>query len=330
MLDPYIQRTLVQTSLIVIMSIGFTWTYMVEKFPNFAQTAFATLGTLLTYHLAVFYGLTPYQSLPVSMISCGLLGALIYLLVVRPIKRYGSREITLTFAFFSFALMIGSITNIYSYWLMFTGGSGNGFMLGWMDFEVGGIPGVVYAAPTVAFTLILLLFLFLRYVKLGIAIRAVAEDEELSGTFGVDTLRVHLASWFMTGALAGLAGGILPLFRSTGLGGNDDFLITVMAGSIMGGLNSISGAMLGGAIVSISKDLVNSLLIAVWGIRMEGFVTLIPIVFIFVILMLQPNGIVAWATGPHNPRETLHNTLIRAQTTITDIQESLKSLRRTV
>jgi len=330
MLDPYIQRTLIQTSLIVIMSIGFTWTYMVEKFPNFAQTAFATLGTLLTYHLAFFYGLTPYESLPVSMISCGLLGALIYILVVRPIKRYGSREITLTFAFFSFALMLSSITNIYSYWLTFTVGPVNGFMLGRMDFNVGGIPGVVYAAPAMASTLILLLFLFLRYVKLGIAIRAVAEDEELSGTFGVDTLRVHIASWFMTGALAGLAGGILPLFRSTVLGANDDFLVTVMAGSVIGGLNSIFGAMLGGALVSISKDMINSLLITLWGIRMEGFVTLIPIIFIFVILMLQPNGVVAWATGPHNPRETLRNTIIIARAIFTDIHESLKRLRRTV
>lgn len=60
-------------------------------------------------------------------------------------------------------------------------------------------------------TLVLLLHLFLTRYRFGIALRATAENEDLASSLGVNIFRVHVASWFISGALASLAGGIIPL-----------------------------------------------------------------------------------------------------------------------
>jgi len=318
MLDPYSQSTIIQTSLIVIFTIGFTWTYLVEKFPNFAQVALASLSTIITYHLVNFYGWTPYQALPVTTIVGSLVGAILYIAIVRPMKRQSSLEISLTFTFFVLAIIIGSIISLYSYWFLITKGYQTlGFILSNFDFHYDGAPGIVYVAPTIALILSILLVILMKYGKQGIAIRAVAEDETLARSLGINTFNIHLLSWLITGALTGLAGGILPLWTSTDLGFRDSFLIIVMAGSVVGGLESMTGAIIGGIIVSFTQKSLAIFLITNIGLSVGWFESLIPPLFIISVLMLYPNGIVEWITGPHNPKETLKVTFISIRESLT-------------
>ena len=50
-------------SILVMLCIGFTFTYMMEKFPNFAHTSFASLGTICTYYLVRFFGFSLRQTI---------------------------------------------------------------------------------------------------------------------------------------------------------------------------------------------------------------------------------------------------------------------------
>ena len=59
MLSPVVVGALIQTGIVVILCVGFTFTYMVEKFPNFAHTGFATLGVMTSHALVKLYGLNP-------------------------------------------------------------------------------------------------------------------------------------------------------------------------------------------------------------------------------------------------------------------------------
>ena len=308
MLAPAAISALIQTGVVIILCVGFTFTYMVEKFPNFAHTALATFGTVLSYTLVRILGFNPYVALPFSVLFCGLLSMGLYLLIVRPIKATGAREITMTFAFFALAQVMSSIVNVYSYWFMLNQGHPTqGFSLVSYDFRYQDYPGVLIVILPLCTILVISLWVFLTKVKQGIAFRAVAEDEALASGLGINTPNVHLLTWLLTGALAGLAGGLIPLWRYTGLGYNDEFLMLVMAGSVVGGINSVTGAVVGGLLAATSQKVLGALAIAIYGVDASAYEALYPTILIATILMLQPEGVM----GFFNNSKTILATLKR-------------------
>ena len=316
-----VSNTIINISLLVILCIGFTFTFMMEKFPNFAHTSYASIGTVVAFYLVRFYGFSPYQTWPVAVLVCGLLGVLLYVCIVRPIKAQGMREITLTFTFYIMSHVISKVLAIFSYWLLVNKGvQSSGFMLRNYDFRVNGLPGIGYVAPVTVLLLVAALNVFLYVSKFGIAMRATAEDEFLAASLGVNVHRVHVASWFLSGALAGLAGAIIPLWIGTRIDYSDALLVNVMAGSVLGGLTSITGAIVGGfLVVSVKKSLVYALMMA-FGPWVGMYEELIPIVLLFTVLAIEPNGIMAFKwrevsvhgikDSLRRLRETLRNLLL--------------------
>ncbi len=223
-----------------------------------------------------------------------MLGVLLYVLVVRPIKAQGMREITLTFTFYIISQMISMVLAIFSYWLLVSMGvQSYGFLLRNYDFRVNGLPGIGFVAPVTVLLLVAALNVFLYVSKFGIAMRATAEDEFLASSLGVNIHRVHVASWFISGALAGLAGAIIPLWIGTSIDYSDILLVNVMAGSVLGGLTSITGAIVGGLLVATAKKSLTYVLMKALGTWVGGYEELIPIVLLFTILAIEPNGIMA-------------------------------------
>jgi len=255
--------TIVNVSLLVILCIGFTFTYMMEKFPNFAHTSFASIGTAVTYYLVKFYG-------------------------------WIFNDITLTFTFYIVSRIIVQFLAIFSYWILrSTIYQSNGFVLYTSDFRWNGIQGVGIVAPLTVLFLIIILEGFLKYSKHGIAMKATAENEHLSMSLGVNVPMVHIASWFISGSLAALAGSIIPMWLTTSVDFSDTLLISVMAGSVLGGLNSIRGAIIGGVLTGVSKKAITWVLMSKISVNMGSYEGLIPILFLFVILAIEPNGLTA-------------------------------------
>jgi branched-chain amino acid transport system permease protein len=303
---------LVQVGVVVLLSVGFTFTYMVEKFPNFAHTAIATLGTIVTFTMVRIYGFNPYQTLPVSTLACGFIGLGLYLFLVRPLRSTGAKEITLTFAFFVIAQIIGSLVSIYSYWFLYSQDyPAAGFSVQAFDFTWFSYRGVFIVTLLMIIILVASLYYFFTRVKYGIALRAVAEDEALASSLGVNIFTVHLLSWFLTGALAGLAGTIIPLWAYTRLGYTDQLLVVVMAGSVVGGLNSVAGAVVGGILVSIVQKIFSEVAMYFFGMGFIGYEGLYPIIFIFVVLMIEPEGIMGAFSKGNSTLITVKNVLDR-------------------
>jgi len=294
MSTPLITSTVINVSLLMILCIGFTFTYMIEKFPNFAHTGYASIGTMIVFYLVRLQGLNPYLAWPVATLCGGVVGVILYLGLVKPMKARGLREITLTFTSYIISQMISSILAIFSYWLLVDQGiTSTGFMLRAFDFSIGGVPGIEVTAPVLVLILIILLSLFLYRSKFGIAMRATTEDEELAANLGVNVKNIHIASWFISGALAALAGAMLPMWRATSVNFSDELLVMVMAGSVMGGLGGIYGAIIGGLLVATSQNLLTYLLIQVFGIWVANYESLMPIIFLFTVLAIEPNGLMA-------------------------------------
>jgi branched-chain amino acid transport system permease protein len=291
--------------MVVLLCIGFTFTYQIEGFPNFAHIGFTLIGTTITFTMTKLLGINPYLSWPVSMFLCGLLGVAFYVFLVNPIKRRRDGNIAITIAFYALSNVIETVVGVYSYWIVISRHeTTRGFVLKKFDFTFLGIPGVAIMTPLASVCLVVVLYVFLSRTRFGLAIRAVSENEDLSAVFGINTGRIHMASWFIVGALAGLAGSIIPLWTSMRGSFGGEMLVTVMAGSIIGGLDSIYGAVIGGVLITLFQEGLTFVvmnfethgrpLLIDFSLIILGFSKLIPIIFIFVILMLMPEGITGY------------------------------------
>jgi branched-chain amino acid transport system permease protein len=222
----------------------------------------------------------------------GLVSVVIYLLVVRPIQRSGGGGIQITFAMFALTYIINSVLATFSFWVMVTQDfTSYGFVLRRLDFSIYGLPGSLFMVPLLCIVLVTLLHLFLTRSKGGIAIRATADDPNLATSLGINVFRIHLASWFMTGALAGLAGAALPLWQPTSLEGSDRLMMNVIAGSVLGGLDNVYGAIIGGLFLAFTQRVLPTLLMRAFGTWIGTYITLVPLLIIIAVLFIEPQGL---------------------------------------
>ncbi|ADQ66860.1 branched-chain amino acid ABC transporter permease [Halogeometricum borinquense] len=137
----------------------------------------------------------------------------------------------------------------------------------------------------VAGGLMLGVHLLLQRTKLGKAMRAMADNEDLARVTGIPTERVVRSVWVIGGGLTGVAGYMFVLWKGT-LGFNDGWLLLLLifAAVILGGIGSIYGAIAGGLVIGLTASL-SVLWIPSAFARAAAFVVMI------VILLVKPSGL---------------------------------------
>jgi branched-chain amino acid transport system permease protein len=134
------------------------------------------------------------------------------------------------------------------------------------------------------------LFWFYRYTRHGLAMRAVALDQEAALTQGVSVGSVFAMSWALAGALAAVAGTLL----ATSAGVDRQLWIVALVALpaiILGGLDSLEGAVVGGLAVGVVESLVGSYQrdLAPW--LGDNFAVVSPYVLMLLVLLARPHGI---------------------------------------
>ncbi|HUS79545.1 MAG TPA: branched-chain amino acid ABC transporter permease [Patescibacteria group bacterium] len=302
-----IMSTVMYASLLVLMSIGFTFTHKLERFPNFAHVSFASIGTLFVYSLVRIWGYSPYPSLVLSAMLNGFIGVGMYLILVRPMDEAGTSSIHKSFAMYALSYVITTILLMYSYWILATFHFQTyGFVIRRFDIILFGLPGILVVAPTLSVILVVSIHLFLTRSRLGIAVRATAENSKLASSLGVNIFQIHLLSWFIGGALAGFAGGALSLWQATNLDNPDSLMVNILASSILGGLDSIYGSIIGGVFIAFTQRMLPTLLMRVFGVWIAWWTGIIPIAVIVLVQLIIPEGIGGLFTG-QNPAQRLRN-----------------------
>jgi branched-chain amino acid transport system permease protein len=309
-------NTVMYASTLILLSIGFTFIHTIEKFPNLAHVSYASFGALFVFSLVRILGLNPYVAIPLASLMSGIVGVFIYLLIVRPMKEAGTSAIHITFAMFALSYIIETILLIYSFWIMLNYPFYTyGFLLRRYDTRIFDLPGITVVAPILCVTIVTIIHLFLTRNRYGIAIRAVSEDPKLASSLGVNIFRVHVLSWFVTGALAGLAGAALSLWQATSIERADALMANVLAASILGGLNNFYGAIIGGIVIALTQRLLPGFFIRIFGIWIAWYTPLIPIILIVTVQLLMPEGVAGFLTGNPGPLERARRLLSRASGT---------------
>jgi branched-chain amino acid transport system permease protein len=149
------------------------------------------------------------------------------------------------------------------------------------------VPQIYAWALAIAALAVVLLTLFFRFSRQGIALRAAADDQQAAMSMGIRISWAFALSWALSASVAA-AGGIL-LGNLTGVNFTlADIGLQVFPVVILGGLDSIPGAILGGLIIGILQNLASGYLDPCVG---GGLKNVFPFFILVFILMLKPYGL---------------------------------------
>jgi len=286
-------RALIFSSLLTLLSIGLTLTYLTTKVPNFAHGTFAAVGAYVTLTTVKLWHANPYQYLFLAPIICGLIALAQYLIVFRQLIRRGATIVTLMITTLAIEFILLATINIYADYLsrVFKISRSRYFLFSSYDIRIAGQRGLLIIAPILAAITVTALYLVLTRTRFGVAMRAAIEDPSLASVIGINVNMVYSVAWFIAGALGGLSGALLPLWFP----GNPDMgsriIVSVFAASTIGGIYSIYGAVLGGFIIGLAEVLGTSSLAIVLGPWIIPYRPLIPLIAIGITLLLAPSGI---------------------------------------
>ena len=292
MIDPLLSGAIIFSSLIALLSLGLTLTYLTTKVSNFAHGAFAAIGAYLSLTVVNFFEGHIYQYLFLALIVGGLVGISQYILVFKPLIRRGASNVVLMVATIGIELVLLAILNIYADYLSKVHKIySRFFLLKELDITIAGESGLLVVAPALTIITATVLYIVLTKTKFGIAMRAAIEDPSLASVMGINVDRVYTISWFIAGGLGTLSGALLPLWTPGFPEMSARLIVGVFAASIIGGLYSIYGAILGGYLVGLSEVLGTSFLVSIVGAEVIPYRSLIPLIAIIVTLLLAPKGI---------------------------------------
>ncbi len=309
MLDPTITNSIIYGSLLGLMCVGLTATYLTTKVPNFAVADFVVVGIYASSAAFILWNLkSPYLSIPLGIIFGSITAVVMYLVVLRPLIRRGSSLVVLMIATLAVDIIFSGIFEWFADYMGSTYGrilddrgyGGQFYSLQQLpDARIFGYPALFLVAPLFLFLVAFGLFFLFTRSRFGIAMRAAIENANLAKTVGINVERVYIVSWFLAGAIAGLAGALTAIWTGTPENQSSFYIVDIFAGSVLGGLGSIYGAIIGGLIVGVSETyliavldkVVSSFYGAAAGSEVIEFQRGIPLAIMIVVLLIAPQGL---------------------------------------
>lgn len=302
MIDPLIAASIEYGGLLAIMCLGLTVTYQTTKVPNFAFADFAVLGMDASYFSFVLFHLgSSYLTLPFGFLAGGVFSVAMYILVMRPLIRRNSSIVVMMIATLAVDIVFTGIAEN----IVYLGGAlfykelvraGYPSLINAAplpDFKIFGETGLLLMSPVLMIAATLAMYLLLTKSRFGIAMRAAIENPNLAKTVGINVERVYVVSWFVAGALAGIAGSLYTVWDGMSLGLQSLLILDIFAGSVLGGLSSIYGAVLGGLVVAFAENYVVGVLTlhvnAQFSLLAVGGVSMIMLI---ITLLVAPRGLV--------------------------------------
>jgi len=277
---------------LMLLSVGFTLTYLTAKIPNFAHGTYAGFGIYVSYTFAKFWGINPYLGLPAAFLIGGIISVIVFKAVISTLTKMGSGSIVLTIATLAIQIFLGALLNIYAYgFIAFYGQYATAFLLKEWDFKVGEVAGIFFVSLVISLVAVVILHYMLTRTKMGIAMRATAEDPELASVLGININNVQLFSWFLTGGLACLAGALIPFWFQSSPTTGSGIITSIMAGSLLGGFESVYGAVIGGFVIGMAEIMGTLAGQVAFGNWFGEYRPLIPMTFLIIVLLIEPRGL---------------------------------------
>ena len=279
---------LIYASMMIMLVIGLNMTYSVMKFSNFAHAEFITLGMYFGWWtLQVLTFMIP-NNLPFgdlinnifiqscfAFIGVGIFGIICDKLVFGRLRMVEANQTTFVVASigigfvarYVFGMIWGELptpgakyNNIASFPSIipaFLRETRYNIVLFNSPFGIQriAITNIELYMIILAFVLVYIVDYFFKNTKLGIAMRATSDSNELAQITGIDTQRIIYYTWFIAAGLTGLAGAWVRARQVsfTNVDGNQVYLLPVFAVAILGGIGSFRGGIISAFILSFAR-----------------------------------------------------------------------------
>lgn len=264
---------------LALYALGFAMVYGVSRLPNFAHGSLYILSGFVTWGFLNSLGLNYLLSIILAMIATGVIGALMYQFVLIRVRGMEISEIIATYAI-GLAILEG---------------------LRW-----GGFKGMTYTLPPfiegsvtiadipvdyqrllvvgIGGALVVCLWLFTRYTRVGLALKGMAQDERAAMMLGIDSDLMAVVAMGFGSMLAALAAILLLPLGNIVVESGYNVLILAISVCIVGGLGSWIGAILAAFLIGFAQ-----ILTAVYlGAHYQMVVALLAII---VTLIIKPSGL---------------------------------------
>ena len=303
MIDPTVANAIIYGSLVSMMCVGLTLTYLTTKVPNFAHADFVVTGIYASSLAFIIGGLgSPYYGIPLSFLCGSLVSLAIYLLVLKPMTKRGSSVVSLMVATLAVDIVFTGLVGIFIDSMSHAYGrllSDKGYTLYTLYQLSTDQTTLLVVGPAVLLLSVVGIYLLLTRTRFGVAMRAAIENPNLARILGIDVDRVYLFSWFLAGGFAGLAGGLYAVGFATPQNFPTLLIVDIFAGSVLGGLGSIYGALFGGFIIGASETYLTTVLSTLVGdiygpgagSQVVQFERGIPLAMMIIVLLAVPQGI---------------------------------------
>ncbi len=272
--------SLINGSTYAMLAIGFSLIFGVARIVNIAHTAFYMVAAYCIYFTTYRMGFNPVSAMLAAIVFVTFLGYIAYMLFIKPIREHEQ------------AVLIGTIALAIAFqevmMLIFTGDylSVPALIKGYTT--IFGVKVFYQQLLTFASVLVVLglMRLFLMHTKLGLAIRATAQDREVANLMGMNESRVAMMAVLISVGLAAATGAVIvPLTTVEPFMWNHP-LIMMMAVVVLGGMGSIKGSFYAAFILGFAEALVVFLIPA--GAFLKGAVALSIMILV---LLVRPAGL---------------------------------------
>jgi branched-chain amino acid transport system permease protein len=294
----YTINGLIIGNIYALVAVGLALIFGVSHLINFAHGSVYAVGAYVGWACFTYLNLPLPLTALVVIVVCGGLGILIERLGLRPLA--GAPRIAPLLATIGISLVLDQLLQI-----LFTPDPralpsplptwrisiGNG-TIGALDILIAAT-GLVSAG---------VLYGFLRFTKLGWAVRATAQDRDAARQMGVDTDAVNRAVFAIASALGGLSGLLVGMYFNH-IDPAMSFQATLkgVVAQVIGGMGNVPGAIAGSLLLGLTES---------WGVALFGssYRNLFSFVLLLLILVLRPNGL--FASARTTPPEPMTGTFI--------------------
>jgi len=267
-----------------LIAIGFVIILKCSKAFNIAQGHFVMIGGYLGFTFLVMFNLPVWASLLAAIVAAIIMGLLIERFTLRPLV--GQPVLAVIMMTIALATVLEGVATLV--W----GGEYKTYhgVLPTITLQVGelSIPPEMLIGLMVSIAAVAILMLFFRYTKSGLAMMATAEDEQVVQSAGIRVTTVYALSWVIA-CVVGVIGGIL-------LGGVSGVMIPLaevglkaFAVVLLGGVNSIGGAIVAGIILGVLENISAGYLDPL--LPGGGLAHVFPFIVMIIVLIFRPYGL---------------------------------------
>jgi len=273
---------LIAGAIYALVAAGFSLIYSTTKFVHFAHGGVIALSAYMLYLFYSLFGLNFWLAVILAIISGILIGLAIDYLIYRPLRARRASPVIILIASVATLLILESIN------LIFFGADVKS--INYLDIGAGLNIGPVIITSLQIFivisSLVLLgvLFLFMKYSKIGKAMRAVADNKNVAEIVGISAERIYAWSFALGSLIAGFAAVLIAMEQNIEPTMGTALMIKGFTASIIGGVESVAGGVLGAFLLGLAENF------GIWWLP-SSYKDAIAFVILFAFLLFKPEGI---------------------------------------